>query len=129
MKPFLFFFLILSLTACSKQVRINRKLDGSWILVSINGTNLPANNITYRQFVFARNGNKTGTVAIHTESTTAGAYHLQGMYTLNNDGELKLDMEDMNGNPALVNYEVKEFSNKEMVFVDGNGDESLLRVE
>ncbi len=129
MKSLYLFLFLLTAVACSKQARINRKLDGSWTLVSIDGNSLPANNISYRQFVFARTGNKTGTVAIQTETVTNGNYHFHGTYTLNNKGELKMDLEDMYSNPVELNYEVTSFSNKEIVMVDAGGGVNVLKAE
>ena len=129
MKSLYVFLFIVIAVSCSKQARINRKLDGSWTLVSIDGTVLPANNISYRQYVFARTGNKTGTVNIQTETVTNGNYHFHGTYTINNKGQLNMDLEDMYSNPVELNYEVTSFSNKEIVMVDAGGGVNVLEGE
>ena len=65
MKPFYALFLIILFASCSPENMLNRKLDGEWSLVSINGTKIEANYS--KKIAFSKDG-KGGNVIYTTVS-------------------------------------------------------------
>ncbi len=121
---------LLMTTACSKEVRINRKLEGSWLLQSVNGADLPSESgITYRKYSFSPDEKENGEVSIRTETWNGGDYSFYGNYVLSGKNKLDLELRDQSGYPLTIRYEVKSFSKKAIILIDPSGQENLLRPE
>jgi len=62
MKLISFLLIIVVLSSCSKEVRINNHLNGKWKLESIDEQLLPADEtmITSRLYVFEKTGKQSG---------------------------------------------------------------------
>jgi hypothetical protein len=66
------------LFACAPEKTMNRKIDGSWNLVSINGSNLPANFT--EKVTFTPEG-RNGKIEFHIENNGKNSDSL-GTYTI-----------------------------------------------
>ena len=84
MKPFYALFLILLFASCSPENMLNRKLDGEWSLISVNGVKIDENYS--KKITFSKDG-KGGDViyTIVNDNTTEikkGIYALIKTYSI-----------------------------------------------
>jgi hypothetical protein len=78
MKTFYFIFLILIFASCSPENMLNRKLDGEWTLVSVNGQKTDANST--KKITFSKDG-KGGDV-LYTTINNNVTETKKGIYAL-----------------------------------------------
>ena len=78
MKPFYALFLILLFASCTPENMLNRKLDGEWSLVSVNGVKIDENYS--KKITFSKDG-KGGDVIYTTVSDTITEIK-KGIYAL-----------------------------------------------
>ena len=78
MKPFYALFLILLFASCTPENMLNRKLDGEWSLISVNGVKIDENYS--KKITFSKDG-KGGDVIYTTVSDTITEIK-KGIYAL-----------------------------------------------
>ena len=78
MKPFYALFLILLFASCTPENMLNRKLDGEWSLISVNGVKIEANYS--KKITFSKDG-KGGDVIYTTVNDTITEIK-KGIYAL-----------------------------------------------
>lgn len=111
--PLLFLFLFAS--SCSKDPKINRRLDGgTWNLKSTDGQTLPTSNVETRTYTFKKSERKAGTVSIDTKTPFGSEYRFTGSYVLSDDGDLLITATDQNGVPLSLHFQVDEITKDEI---------------
>lgn len=124
------FVLILLVVGCSKDPKINRRLDGgTWNLKSSDGQTLPTANIETRTYNFKKTERKAGTVTIDTETPFGNAYRFTGSYVLSDDGDLLIAATDQYGVPLSMHFQVDEITKDEIKWtvVDSDVKEVLTK--
>ncbi len=110
MKKFLFLsvaILAFVLGSCSKEAKLNRKLDGKWQISSYNTVAVAADKIYTYEFTKDKKGK--GAIVY-----TKGAISITGTYVLTDDKTITATL-------GLVTYvwTVSEYSKDKLVLVDG----------
>ncbi len=94
-------------TSCSKESKLNRKLDGTWTLTSYNNA-APSGVAT---FAFVKD-KKTGTF-----TETDGNFTGTGTYTLTSDKTITTTVTYF-GQPEISIYTVVDYSKTELTLLD-----------
>lgn len=109
-----FILLAVAFTSCSKEARINRKLDGEWKVTSIEGQSLPTDQNMY--FTFDKDGKKgkgTYTAAMSSQES----YSFNFDYTLSGD---KLTLTPTTGeNNQTEILTITKYESKRIEFIAG----------
>ncbi|MFN5444315.1 MAG: META domain-containing protein [Crocinitomicaceae bacterium] len=108
-----FILLAVAFTSCSKEARINRKLDGEWKVTSIAGQPIPTDQTLY--FTFEKDGKK-GKGSYSTLSTE-GSYNVNFDYTLSGD---KLTLTPTSGEITQTEIlTITKYESKRIEFIAG----------
>jgi hypothetical protein len=121
MKLATFFIVLFFISSCSKQVRVNNRLDGKWSLEIEKFKDSYTSDLISKKYKFTKLGKNTGFVEIQTKSLNAGDYNFKGTYTITKD-ELRMILTDDNGFPLNLDYKVKSFLRRKIVFQSKFGD-------
>lgn len=125
----LIFLVLLGLLAwgCSKDARINNKLEGSWKMESINGQSLPNQFYSERTYEFENLKRKTGRVSIRTVPISGNPYSFFGTYELTDGGNLYIVATDDYGVALSLSYRVESIKNDKIKWVvTASGVEEIL---
>jgi hypothetical protein len=104
---------LLIATSCSKESKLNRKLDGKWTFVSTNGVATPADEVSTMEF---EKDKKAGTCTL-----TEGPFVLTGTYTLTKDEAINMTLTFW-GSTDVEIWKVTDYSKKEMTLTDEDGE-------
>jgi len=110
MKKFLFLsvaILAFVLGSCSKEAKLNRKLDGKWEITTVNSVAVPAADAYTITFTKDKKGKGAVVYA-------QGAFSMTGTYVLTDDTSITVTM-DGSADKTVV----KEYSKDKLVLVDG----------
>ena len=127
MKLATFFIVLFFISSCSKEVRVNNRLDGKWSLEIDKNEDSSASYLISRKYKFTKLGKNTGFVEIETKSLNAGDYNFKGTYTINKD-ELRMILTDDIGFPLNLDYKVKSFLRRKIVLQSMHGDYEAVLV-
>jgi len=114
------------LFSCSKEAKLNRKIDGEWNVTTIDSEPLVSESIVFK---FEKDKKGEGNVLITETGTTsnqAGSTTYTGTYTLNEDTEINTILTSDGGTQSLK-FIVSEYDNNTMKLVDE--DASIYELE
>lgn len=118
MKKILFYTgvaLALTLASCSKESKLNRKLDGKWETVSYDGVAVAADEIT--TLTFAKEKKGKGTVDI-SSSFLGTTISFKGNYVLEDDKKLTMYVDYLELGMDTTVFNVNEYSKSKLILVD-----------
>jgi uncharacterized protein (TIGR03066 family) len=101
-------------TSCSKEAKLNRKIDGEWNLVSVDGVAPEAGSSMTIKFEKDKKG--TGAVTM-TESGGGMSFAIPGTYTLTDDKTITMVLTFF-GESTTEIYSVSSYSKKELTMTD-----------
>jgi len=119
MKKFLFLsvaILAFVLGSCSKEAKLNRKLDGKWEITSVNSIAIPAGDAYTIEFTKDKKGK--GAVVY-----SQGAFSMTGTYVLTEDKTITVTMD---GSANVMT--VSDYSKDKLVLVDGTTTEEYKKL-
>jgi hypothetical protein len=115
------FIVLFFISSCSKEVRVNNRLDGKWSLKIDKNEDSSASYLISRKYKFTKLGKNTGFVEIQTKSLNAGDYNDKGTYTITRN-ELRMILTDDIGVAFNLDYKVKSFLRRKIVLQSMHGD-------
>jgi hypothetical protein len=113
------------LFSCSKEAKLNRKIDGEWNVTTVDGVSLSSySGYESMVFNFEKDKKGKGNVTI-TTSGTDGENQLQsinytGTYTLNEDTKINTIL-NMSSQTDTIGFVVSEYDKKNLKLVDDFG--------
>jgi PBP1b-binding outer membrane lipoprotein LpoB len=118
MKKFLFLsvaILAFVLGSCSKEARLNRKLDGKWEVTTVDGNTV--SDLDKYTVEFTKD--KKGKGSVMYTSTSIGLSFI-GFYDLEKNEKITVTM-NLNGTTDTSVQKVKEYSKSKLVLTDEDG--------
>jgi uncharacterized protein (TIGR03066 family) len=118
MKKFLFLsvaILAFVLGSCSKEARLNRKLDGKWELTTEDGVAVAEEDKITVEFTKDKDGKGAVTMA-----STSQGFALPGTYTLDKNEKITITM-NIFGSTDVSTLLVKDYSKSKLVLTDEDG--------
>lgn len=107
-------FAAICFTSCSKERKLNKRLDGDWNLISYDGSALSHTEV----WTFKKSSTGNGTIkSIETYIPSGGATYTSthtGTYVLTKDETIAIDWD--NGDDTFV---ITEYSRKDLTLVEG----------
>ncbi len=103
-------------TSCSKESKLNRKLDGKWVVTSQDGVAATGDETSY---TFTKD-KKVGTVVV-----SSGGFGITGSYTLIDDKTIVMTYTIM-GSTSTSNVTVQDYSKTTLTIKDEDGTVTVL---
>jgi uncharacterized protein (TIGR03066 family) len=110
-------------TSCSKEAKLNRKLDGEWNVTTVDGVAPEAG--TSMSIKFEKDEKGTGKVTM-TETGGGMSFSLPGTYTLTDDKSISMVLTFM-GDAETSVFTVSDYSKSELTMADEDG--SVFKLE
>lgn len=122
MKNFLYISLaIFTFLSCTPEVMVNKKLNGIWHLVSINGKNLDSNFL--EQIEFKRD--YEGGSFIETKTTNGIPLVTFGDYAVIKSGALTLSRHKVGGGYNDTGYDLTNISGNNLTLTQNTGGDTV----
>ena len=116
----LFITTAIVLSSCSKEARINRKLDGEWNATQVNGVVPPAGSAVTFSFSRDKKGKGTG-----SQTASYGGFSISTPFTYSISGEVMMKKNDAD-NSVDEYYTIREHTKKRFVFASYDDKETIL---
>lgn len=106
--------------SCSKENKLNKRLDGSWNVVSIDGTTLGSD----LSIVFSFSKDKKGKGTYSYTWTSMGSSNVEtGTYVLTDDTKITITE---TGETIGDDYLIKDYSKTDMTVSDTDGSDVMV---
>lgn len=108
---------LLLATSCSKEAKLNRKIDGDWNVTTVDGTAVASNE--KMTFSFNKDKKDNGKVVL-TDVQDGVSISANGTYTLTDDKIINMVITFLGENETWM-YTVEDYSKKSMKLKDEDG--------
>ncbi len=131
MKKFLFLsvaILALVLGSCSKEAKLNRKIDGKWDIVTFAGISPASLGITSFTIEFTKDKKGKGAYT-STSTSSTGTDSSTGTYVLTDDTKITMteNASANNSTPTPDAMTVTDYSKTDLTLTDASGKAIVLK--